>query len=177
MEAGINGKCLEFGKELGLPASFYELVQKLGRVDRAGTAEPGTNTYEIHLDLYSYVSLFVRVMQCDCLKERHIQLAQIHEVLRVLLIPTECYHAAMEKYFEWESHSNKSECTDYCSKCLGDIEKSTKRVNKRGLISLLVQQVHGTSSAVSVKDFVRMLKGSKREIFHEQDVPSEKAPG
>ena len=28
-------------------------------VDRNGTAEPGSNTYEIHVDLYSYVSLFI----------------------------------------------------------------------------------------------------------------------
>ena len=48
-------KNLKFGKCNGFPASFYELVQQLGRVDRNGMAEPGSNTYEIHVDLYSYV--------------------------------------------------------------------------------------------------------------------------
>ena len=32
-EAGINGKFLKFGKVNGFPASFYELVQQLGRLD------------------------------------------------------------------------------------------------------------------------------------------------
>ena len=32
-EAVINGKFLQFGKINGFPASFYELVQQLGRVD------------------------------------------------------------------------------------------------------------------------------------------------
>ena len=90
-EAGINGKCLEFGKMRGFPNIFYELVQQLGRVDRKGTAKPGENTYEIHVDFYSYVSLFVRIMSCDSADERRIQLAQLNEVLKVLLLPEVCY--------------------------------------------------------------------------------------
>ena len=65
-EAGINGKYLEFGKCNGIPASLYELVQQLGRLDREGSFTPGSNTYEIHADFYSYVSLVVRIMKCPC---------------------------------------------------------------------------------------------------------------
>ena len=61
-EAGINGKHLVFGKVSGLPASLYELVQQMGRVDRVGTDAAGTNTYEVHLDLNSYVSLIFCIM-------------------------------------------------------------------------------------------------------------------
>ena len=43
MEAGINGTSLKFAKCNGFPSSFYELVQQLGRVDRKGNAEPGSN--------------------------------------------------------------------------------------------------------------------------------------
>ena len=60
VEAGINGKCLEFGKMSGNPNNFYEFVQQLGRVDGKGTAKPGENTYAIHVDFYSYVSLSSR---------------------------------------------------------------------------------------------------------------------
>ena len=42
-EAGINGTSLKFAKCNGFPSSFYELVQQLGRVDRKGNAEPGSN--------------------------------------------------------------------------------------------------------------------------------------
>ena len=67
-EAGINGKHLVFGKVSGIPASLYELVQQMGRVDRVGTDEPGSNTYEVHIDLDSCVSLYVHIMKCELRK-------------------------------------------------------------------------------------------------------------
>ena len=42
-EEGINLKNLKFGKCNGFPASFYELVQQLGRVDRSETAQTGSD--------------------------------------------------------------------------------------------------------------------------------------
>ena len=99
----------------GFPNNFYELVQQLGRVDRKGTAKPGENTYEIHVDFYSYVSLFVRIMSCDSADERRIQLAQLHEVLKVLLLPEASYHTAMERKFEWTTDAGKTGCGHYCS--------------------------------------------------------------
>jgi hypothetical protein len=61
-EAGITGRFLRHGKVSGFPSSFYKLVQQLGRLDCDGTAPPGSNVYKVHVDFYSYVSLFVRVM-------------------------------------------------------------------------------------------------------------------
>ena len=90
---------MKFAKCNGFPSSFYELVQQLGRVDRSGTAEPGSNTYEIHVDLYSYVFLFVRIMKIETADERKVQLKQLHEVL-LLVVPTTCYHKVIEEYFE-----------------------------------------------------------------------------
>ena len=66
---------------------MYELVQQMGRADRVGTDAAGTNTYEVHIDLNSYVSLYVRIMQCDCERERRVQLRQMHEVLSMLVLP------------------------------------------------------------------------------------------
>ena len=103
-EAGINGKHLVFGKVSGLPASLYELVRQMGRVDRVGTNAAGTNTntYEVHINLNSYVSLYVCIMQCDCERERRVQLRQMHEVLSMLVLPKTCYHVAIERKFEWK---------------------------------------------------------------------------
>ena len=138
-EAGINGKCLKFGRMSGFPNNFYEVVQQLGRVDR-GTAKPGENTYETHVDFYSYVSLFVRIMSCDNADERMIQLAQLHEVMKVALLPEVCYYTAMERKFEWTTDAGKTGCEHYCSHCRGDVKKFTKRVNKERLQSLLTKQ-------------------------------------
>ena len=109
-------------------------------VDRKGTAKLGENTYEIHVDSYSYVSLFVRMMSCDSVDERRIQLAQLHEVLIFLLLPEVCYHTAMERKFEWTTDAGKSGCAHYCSHCRGDVKKFTKRVNREGLQSLLTKK-------------------------------------
>ena len=89
MEAGINGTSLKFAKCNGFPSGFYELVKQLGRVDRKGNAEPGSNTYEVHVDFYSYVSLFLRMMKLDCKEERKIQITQLHEVLELLVLSKE----------------------------------------------------------------------------------------
>ena len=64
-QAGINGLCLNYGKKNGIPASPYAQVQEFGRVDEKMNAASGSNTYEIHLDFNSYVSIFIRTMKCD----------------------------------------------------------------------------------------------------------------
>ena len=170
-EAGINGTCLEFGKMSGFPSNCWELVQQLGRVDRKGTADPGSNTYEIHVDFNCYVSLFLRIVSGDSADERQIQLEQLHEVLRFLLLPTMCYHMAMEMKFKWNTNANKVGCGNYCSKCRGDIAAFTKRVHKAGLQSLLTTKIHGTTEALSVTNFVKAMKKPRKSLFHKDDVP------
>ena len=96
-EAGINGKFLEFGKMNGIPSSKYELVQALGRVDREGKAEPGSNTYQIHADAYSHTSQFVRIMKCPSRSERAIQMTDLNEVMVMLFCP-KCATTKQLKY-------------------------------------------------------------------------------
>ena len=86
-------------KCVGFPIiSTYELVQQLGRVDCKGTAKPGEDTYEFHVDFYNYVSLFVRIMSCDSADERRIQLhsttsqsAESFVAARGLLLLSHCH--------------------------------------------------------------------------------------
>merc|ERR1711937_825358 len=46
----------------------------------------------------------------------------------------------------------------------------TKRVHKGGLQSLLTQQVRGTDN-LSVRNFVKAMKQSRKSIFHDDDAP------
>ena len=161
-----------FGKVSGLPASLYELVQQMGRVDRVGTDAAGMNTYEVHIDLSSYVSTYVRIMQCDCETERRVQLGKLHEVLSMLVLPKTCYHVAIERKFEWEWCPTKDDCGNYCSKCCNNGEEAknfTKRVKKHGLQALLADKVKG--SELPVKEFMQTLKKWKAAVFHKDDVP------
>ena len=59
----------------------------------------------------------------------------------------------------------------YCSKCRGDIKKSTKRVNKEGLQSLLTTKVQGAADKVPVQEFLKAVKQEMKTIFHRDDVP------
>ena len=167
-EAGINGKCLEFGKMNGLPSNFYELLQQLGRIGRS-SGQPGSNIFEVHLDFNSVVSIVVRIMKIDEAAERQIQMEQLLEVLKFLVLPTECYHSGMEKKFEWKQTA-KEDCGNYCSKCRDEVAGFTKRVHKRELQSLLTKQVRGTDS-LSVRNFVKAMKQSRKSIFHDDDAP------
>jgi len=93
----------------------------------------------------------------------------LYDVLKFLVLPTECYHTGMEKKFEWKQ-SAKEDCQYYCSKCRGEVPKFTKRVHKGGLCSLLTQKVQGIDN-LSVNDFVKAMKQSRKFIFHDDDAP------
>ena len=72
LQCGVSGSLIKHAFKKGFPGNFYELVQELGRVDRLCNAEPGTNTYEVHLSFDSYISLFIRIMQNADAKERSV---------------------------------------------------------------------------------------------------------
>ena len=76
----------------------------------------------------------------------------------------------MEKYFEWEQCA-KVGCQRYCSFCLSEVPNFTKRVDRDGVVSVLIEKVHSTPKGVSVSNFVKAMKSSKDAIFHPKDVP------
>ena len=78
-------------------------------------------------------------------------------------------------HFEWRKSANKVGCQHYCSKCKGEVDKFTKRVDKEGLQSLLADKVH--SKDLLISNFVRIMKKHKTGIFHDEDVPKKKRLG
>ena len=77
-QCGISSKWLKHAKKKNLPATLYELVQEMGRVDRLLLAEPGSNTYEVHISFASYTSMYVRKKQNPDRAERKIQMSARH---------------------------------------------------------------------------------------------------
>ena len=148
---------------------MYELVQMLGRVNRKGTAEPGSNTYEVHVDATSYASLFVRIMRIPDADERRVQLRALHDVLGFLVTPSECYHLCIEKYFECVPLP-KTACGTRCSFCCGDTSDFTKRINKDGVISFLSTNISSNDN-FKFSSFTKSMKAYKDQLFHPQDVP------
>ena len=112
-----------------MPPSMYSVVQEMGRVDRNPLAEFGDNRYEIHISLGCVVKLYARIMQHPSQVEREIQLRSMMEVLAFLVIPEECQHVLMEKYFEDDSSTRVYEpCRTMCSKCAEYINPLTGRM-------------------------------------------------
>jgi hypothetical protein len=153
----------------------------MGRVDRLLRAIAGTNTYDVHLDFNSYLSMFIRTMKCNDAGERKVLLGQIHTVLKFLVTPDCCYHTFIEQYFEWEGRNNKEiewvarstkvKCGSFCSKCIGDIADFTKRVSKAGVVSFLTTKVFSAVNKPTVSAFIKAMKKHKGMLFHANDVP------
>ena len=102
------------------------------------------------------------VVKCDFQDEPQMQLRQVYEVLRFLLLAKVCYHTAMERHFDWETSGIKQECVHHCSRCLRDTEKPTKWVNMQGVMPLLLRRVHGSDKDVTLRDLVRNMKESRK---------------
>ena len=133
----------------------------MGRVDRQLTGEPGVNTYEVHLDFDSFVSIFLRIMQNKDKAERTRLMKEVLIVLRFLLVPTTCYHTFIENSFERAPSQSKSNCETCCFLCRGEIAKLTGRIQKKNLILYLTKLFATGKPLPSPKDFLKSLKGQK----------------
>ena len=63
INGGVNINYLSHIKYKGLSPSLYDVVQEMGHVDLSLLAEPGSNTYKIHISFDSYISLYIRIMR------------------------------------------------------------------------------------------------------------------
>ena len=171
LQCGVSGNLIKHAFKKGFPGNLYELVQELGRVDRLRNAEPGTNTYEVHVSFESYISLFIRIMQNTDAKERSVQLSQLAEVVEFLIIPSKCYHTVIEDYFERDEQPDKSNCGSCCSFCLGENNDFTGKVYKKSILHVLLTKLFGTGKAPSCPELIKVLKSGKGKIFHPDNMP------
>ncbi len=118
--AGSSTWCITCFR-IGLPPSWHELVQEMGRVDRLQNAEPGSNRYNVYLNLNTYLSLWMRVQLLEPnLSVGDWQNDDILSVLRFTILPHECYHSVIESHFEDPTLSTPRDgCKNYCSYCTG----------------------------------------------------------
>ena len=127
---------------VGPPPSFHEMVQEMGRVDRLHTADVGTNSYSIYLNLNTFLSLWMRV-QCEnnaLVKDRTND--ELHSILRCLVLPEQCFHSLIENHFENPRRNDtKDGCNDQCSYCDGSYRNFGARLSKSQLIAVLTTHV------------------------------------
>ena len=92
-------------------------------------------------------------------------------MLELLVLPEECYHVAIERYFEWETSATKSSFPKHCLKCRGEIADATGRIKKVCWQSVLTEAVSDVTGGVSVASFLKTLEKAKKNLFHKDDVP------
>jgi len=106
------------------------MVQEMGRVDRLHTAEVGSNSYNIYLNLNTYLGLWWRVQSEKNASVRDRLNDELQSILRCLIMPQKCYHSMIEEHFENPNQrSMKEGCGEQCS------------FSKSALIAILTTQV------------------------------------
>ena len=87
---------------------------------------------------------------------------QLLDVLRLLVIPTQCYHVAIERYFEWDVHTDGN-CDNMCSYCCGLTGGLTGQFKRRQVEQVLTG-VFSAQLSISPDDLKKALRrraGSK----------------
>jgi hypothetical protein len=159
-----------------IPPNLYDLLQEMGRVDRHHSATAGDHRYEIHVSMYTVVSLFVRINTCESNIERQRQINDFYLVMELLLVPSDCFHTVLERYFENPSvNEPKNACGNFCSFCDGSLKKQIGMINKINLIDVITCEVfHAGPCAVNI--LVKQLKLNKGRIFKKSTMPTSMGP-
>ncbi len=103
---------------VGPPLSWHEMVHEMGCVDRLHNSAHGTNMYNIFLNVNTFISLWLRVHCESNVSVRDRQHDTLFQILGMLILPQQCYHAMVEQHFERPSTYNGDQtCNNNCLYC------------------------------------------------------------
>ena len=98
-----------------------------------------------------------------------MQKQSMMEVLEFLVLPSECQHVILERYFEIPDGRQREACGNKCLKCRG-IKELTGMIYRQKLTSCLVSFCsRGTMETPTT--LVKFVKDNKDTIFHKNNVP------
>eukprot|EP00956_Cyclotella_meneghiniana_P040737 scaffold203534_cov92-Cyclotella_meneghiniana.AAC.1 len=159
--SGVSSNDLSFATHKGFPFTLYDLVQEMGRVNR--TQRMNDCHYQIHASFNCFVSAFVRIMTNSEANERKRLAKHLHDVLRLLVLPSRCYHVAIERYFEWDNHT-PGVCGNMCSYCCGDTHNLTGKIHREQLEGVLTGTFMGKVS-VTPDELKKAVRDARPRIF------------
>jgi superfamily II DNA helicase RecQ len=163
---GISSTFALLAVRYGFPPTLVDLLQEMGRVNR-GPRVPGDlhDRYHLYLNCNLFLSLLLRIMQEPSMKERSIQLKDLMEVARFLLLPERCYHLSLEEHFEDPGvFLNREPCYSKCSYCLGDHRHTTTHFRRASLVSFLNTKVF-LLGPVPVAKLIKCIGDNKTKVF------------
>lgn len=169
-QCGISSDKCHRCYRIGTPANLYDLVQEMGRTDRDRSLPPGENRFEVHVSWPNIVHLYVRIMQNPAGDDRDSQMIRFHELMKMIFAPEECFHVALENYFERRGSGTRPPCRFYCSFCSSDHVDFAGTFRKAELISVLSTECFNGNTP-SADDFIKIIKRNKASIYEADEVP------
>ena len=131
----------------------------MGRTDRDRSLPPGWNRYEVHVDWQSNVTIWVRIMRKPASTQRDIEIVRFFHLMKVIYTPEQCFHAALEEYFEHDSsNSSKQPSGTNCSFCTGGHKEFAGEFRKKELTGWLYGTCFGKGTELFAEDFVQRMK-------------------
>jgi len=166
-DCGVSSNSCRRSNGVGVASALYSIVQEMGRVDRVplgDDVEVLPNRYEVHLSFTCAVKLYARTMQHPEKTERKRQLDLMMSVLSFLMVPNDCQHVILERYFEDQNATRGSElCLNSCSMCRR--KQATGRINRHKLTSLLMGYCSSSKSPTTAA-LVKFVREKQTLIFH-----------
>ena len=169
-QCGISSDKCHRCYRIGTPANLYDLVQEMGRTDRDRSLPPGDNRFEVHVSWPNIVHLYVRIMRNPAGPDRDSQMIRFHELMKMLFAPEECFHVALEKYFEHRGSTSRGPCRFYCSFCSSNHTDFAGTFRKAELISVLSTECFNGNTP-SADNFLKTMKRCKTSIYKPDEVP------
>jgi superfamily II DNA helicase RecQ len=163
---GISSTFSFLAVRYGFPPTLVDLLQEMGRVCR-GPRSVGDlhDRYHIYLNCSLFLSLLMRIKRETSVKERSIQLNDLMMVLRFLLLPSRCYHVALEEFFEDPNiFFNREPCYTKCAFCRGEVAELTTSFRRAFLVSFLSTKVF-LLGPVSVAKLIKSLGDNKSKVY------------
>lgn len=143
---GISSKAARLLVRIDLPDNLNDAVQEKGRVGRGERSrDPRTrglpDVWHGLVNINSYTQLIVRDENQDSENERKLQVAKHFEILKLYVLPSECYHIALEKEFERPGVRDRQPCGTKCPFCRGKHLLFAGAVKKGNLVNVLSASV------------------------------------
>ena len=158
--------------------NWHDFNQEIGRVNRLHLGEPGENSYSAYLNAVSFLSLYVRTQTESNLKVRARKERHLMQLLKFLILPTQCYHEGLEQHFENPfTYASRGRCGNMCSFCNDDYLSFTGTLSRRNLTGALQAEIfhRGSVSASKLVGFITDKKEEykiKESIFGDADADS-----
>ena len=168
---GLSSNYCRHAPRLGMPPNLYDLMQEMGRLNRDDQARTPPDKYHIFVSFSLYISLYLRIMKEKQLCERNLQLGELMDVLRFLLLPQNCYHLTLESYFGHPSLIQPRlpcgrlfTCGNRCTYCRKDHHEFSTPFHKSKLVRFLSTKVF-LQGPIGVNKMIKLLGNNKKVFF------------